>query len=216
MKKPLLWAGAFPVPNGRLFTNQRASIIIKGMRIFFGIRLADAARESIARELLPFKKIPVAIRWTESRNIHLTLKFIGEVPEAVPGRMAVALRGAKITVPPFSFRIVGFGKFPAGAGLHIFWAGLAESAPLRALFDWIENALAPLGIAKEDRPFSPHITLGRNKSPGDFKELFALLTEKCDLFLAECPASSFQLFSSQLTPAGPLYKVLEEFPLEQP
>ncbi|MCX6557816.1 MAG: RNA 2',3'-cyclic phosphodiesterase, partial [Candidatus Aminicenantes bacterium] len=64
--------------------------------------------------------------------------------------------------------------------------------------------------------FSPHITLGRNKSRGDFKELFALLAEKNDLFLAECRASSFQLFSSRLTPAGPLYKVLEEFPLEQP
>jgi 2'-5' RNA ligase len=186
------------------------------MRTFFGIRLDEAARESIARELLPFKKIANSIRWTESDNVHLTLKFIGEVPDALPGRMAAALRSAKIPVPPFPLRIAGFGKFPAGSDLHIFWAGVAERAPLRKLFAWLEDTLAPLGIARDDRPFSPHITLGRNKSRGDFKKLFALLAEKSDTFLAECRASSFQLFSSRLTPGGPLYKVLEEFPLEQP
>ncbi|MCX6558741.1 MAG: RNA 2',3'-cyclic phosphodiesterase [Candidatus Aminicenantes bacterium] len=186
------------------------------MRTFFGIRLDEAARESIARELLPFKKIASSIRWTESRNVHLTLKFIGEVPDALPGQMAAALRGAKTPVPAFPLRIAGFGKFPYGADLHIFWAGVAVNAPLAELFAWIEDALAPLGIARDDRPFSPHITLGRNKARGDFKKLFALLAEKNDLLLAECQASSFQLFSSRLTPTGPLYKVLEEFPLEQP
>jgi 2'-5' RNA ligase len=186
------------------------------MRTFFGIRLDEAARESIARELLPFKKIAASIRWTESRNVHLTLKFIGEVPDALPGRMAAALRGAKTPVPAFPLRIAGFGKFPYGPDLHIFWAGVDENEPLRKLFSWIEKTLAPLGIAQDDRPFSPHITLGRNKSRGDFKALFALLAEKSNLFLAECQASSFQLFSSRLTPAGPFYTVLEEFPLEQP
>jgi len=87
--------------------------------------------------------------------------------------------------------------------------------PLRALFNGIESSLAPLGIARETRPFNPHITLGRNKGHYNFKTLFELLAEKEDIFLAECQATSFQLFSSQLTPAGPLYKILEEISLEQ-
>jgi len=201
--------------RGLLFTNSRTSIIIKKMRIFVGIKLDEATRESIAKELRPFKKIANSIRWTESSNIHLTLKFIGEVSEALLERIEKALLAAKIPVAPFQLKIAGFGKFPAGDNLHIFWAGMDDSPQLRALFAWIENTLAPLGIAREAQPFNPHITLGRNKARYNFKTLFELLAAKQELFLAECQVTSFQLFSSQLTPAGPLYRILKEIPLEQ-
>jgi 2'-5' RNA ligase len=185
------------------------------MRIFVGIKLAEATRENIARELKPFKKIANSIRWTESGNIHLTLKFLGEISAGLLERIEETLLAAKIPVAPFPLKITGFGKFPAGDNLHIFWAGVDDTPPLRALFDWIENTLAPLGIAREAQPFNPHITLGRNKARYNFKTLFELLAEKRDIFLAECQVTSFQLFSSQLTPAGPLYKILKEIPLEQ-
>jgi 2'-5' RNA ligase len=185
------------------------------MRIFVGIKLDETIRESIARELQPFKKIANSIRWTESRNIHLTLKFIGESSDDLLGRIEAALLAAKIPVAPFPLKIAGFGKFPAGDNLHIFWAGVDDTPQIRTLFEWIENALAPLGIAREVQPFNPHITLGRNKARYNFKTLFELLTEKQDIFLAECMVASFQLFSSRLTPAGPLYKILKEIPLEQ-
>jgi 2'-5' RNA ligase len=185
------------------------------MRIFIGIKLDEATRKTIATELKPFKEIANSIRWTESKNIHLTLKFIGEVSEALAMRIKEALLAAKISVAPFTMKIAGFGKFPAGDDLHIFWAGMEDNPQLRALFAWIENTLNPLGIAREAQPFNPHITLGRNKARYNFKTLFELLAEKQDLFLAECQVTSFQLFSSQLTPAGPLYKILMEISLEQ-
>jgi len=177
--------------------------------------LAEAVRERIAAELLPFKKIANSIRWTESRNIHLTLKFIGEASAAKTESIAAALLGAKIPAAPFELKIRGFGKFPAGDDLHIFWAGVEDDPRLQELFDGIEASLAPLGVARETRPFSPHITLGRNKARYNFKALFELLTAKADIALAEFTVTSFQLFSSQLTPAGPLYKVLQEIPLDQ-
>jgi 2'-5' RNA ligase len=198
-----------------LFTNRRTYSIIKKMRIFFGIQLDEATRESIARELKPFKKIANSIRWTESGNIHLTLKFVGEISEALLGRIEAVLLAAKIPVAPFQLKISGFGKFPVGDDLHIFWAGVDDTPQLRALFDWIENTLAPLGISGEAQPFNPHITLGRNKGRYNFKTLFELLAENRDIFLAECQVNSFQLFSSRLTPAGPLYRILKEIPLEQ-
>jgi 2'-5' RNA ligase len=185
------------------------------MRIYVGIKLDAATRENITRELKPFKKIATSIRWTASENIHLTMKFIGEVSEALVGPIEQALLAAKIPVAPFPLKIIGFGKFPAGDDLHIFWAGVGDSPHLQALFASIENTLAPLGIARETRPFNPHITLGRNKARYNFKTLFELLAEKRDILLAEWQATSFQLFSSQLTPAGPLYKILKEIPLEQ-
>jgi 2'-5' RNA ligase len=185
------------------------------MRIFVGIKLDEATRENIAKELKPFKKVANSIRWTEIGNIHLTLKFLGEISEDLLGRIEETLLAAKISVGPFPLKITGFGKFPAGDDLHIFWAGVDDTPQLQTLFAWIENTLAPLGIAREAQPFNPHITLGRNKARYNFKMLFELLATKQDLFLAECPVTSFQLFSSKLTPAGPLYDVLKEMPLEQ-
>ena len=185
------------------------------MRIFAGIQLAETVRERIAAELKPFKAIANSIRWTESPNVHLTLKFIGEVSPARVELIREALRSAKIPAAPFQLRIRGFGKFPAGDDLHIFWAGVEDSPPLQELFAGIEATLAFLGVARETRPFSPHITLGRNKARYNFKTLFELLAAEEDVFLAEFPVSSFQLFSSKLTPGGPLYSVLEEIPIEQ-
>ena len=198
-----------------LFTKAGSSTIIKAMRIFVGIKLAEATRENITRELLPFKKIATSMRWTEIGNIHLTLKFMGEASEVMVERIAQALQTAKIPVAPFQLKISGFGKFPAGADLHIFWAGVDHTPQLWTLFAEIENTLAPLGIVREAQPFNPHITLGRNKARYNSETVFELLAANQDLFLSECLVTSFQLFSSQLTPAGPQYKILKEISLEQ-
>ncbi len=199
----------------KLFTNNLTSIIIEAMRIFVGIRLDEVIRDRIAAELKPFKAIANSIRWTESRNIHLTLKFIGEASAAKTESIRQALLTAKIPDRAFTLKIVGFGKFPVGDDLHIFWAGVEDSPYLQEMFAGIEDALAALAVARETRPFSPHITLGRNKAHYNFKTLFELLNAKQDVFLAEFPVTSFQLFSSQLTPRGPQYKILQEIPVEQ-
>jgi len=185
------------------------------MRIFTGVKLDDAVRNTIVREMKPFKKAGGAIRWTEAGNIHLTLKFIGEADEALTARLAETLSASRFAVAPFSLRIRGFGKFPAGGGLNIFWAGVEAHPALPALFAGIEEALTPLGISRETRPFHPHLTLGRNKAGGDFQELFALLAQKQDLFQADWPVAAFQLFASRLTAAGPVYTVIKEMPLVQ-
>jgi RNA 2',3'-cyclic 3'-phosphodiesterase len=185
------------------------------MRIFIGIELAEETREKIVKGLKPFKKIHTSIRWTEPKNIHLTIKFIGEVDDQLAAQIAAALTMAKIPVAPFTLRFSGFGKFPAGDDLHIFWAGVEDNPHLLALFNAIESALFPLGLARETRPFHPHLTLGRNKARYNFRTLFELLSEKSDLYLAECPVTAFQLFSSDLTPAGPVYTLLKEIHLVQ-
>ncbi len=198
-----------------LFTNQRTSIIIDTMRIFVGIQLAEAVRDGIAAQLAPFKAIANSIRWTESRNIHLTLKFIGEASGTRTESIQEALLAAKVPAAPFTLSIRGFGKFPAGEDLHIFWAGIEDNPHLQTLFAGVEAALEPLGVAREVRPFSPHITLGRNKARFNFKPIFELLAASQDRVLAEFPVASFQLFSSKLTPVGPLYEVLQEISLGQ-
>jgi 2'-5' RNA ligase len=185
------------------------------MRIFTGIKLAEEAREKIFKELEPFKKIDTSMRWTEAKNVHLTIKFIGEVDDELAAQIAEVLVSTKIPLAPFPLRVSGFGKFPVGDDLHIFWAGIEDNPHLLALFNAIESLLFPLGIARETRPFHPHLTLGRNKAHYNFGPLFELLAEKSDLFLAACPVDSFQLMRSDLTPAGPVYRVVKEIPFVQ-
>jgi 2'-5' RNA ligase len=186
------------------------------MRIFTGIILSAEAREKILKALKPFKKAGTPIRWTAEPNMHMTLKFIGDVDEPLATKVAEALLREKPAVAPFCLCLRGFGKFPVGDDLHVFWAGVEESPELRTLFTGVEAALLPLGIARDTRPFQPHLTLGRNKANYNFKGLYGLLAEWRERFLAEWPVSAFHLFSSRLTPAGPVYTVLKEIDLVQP
>lgn len=186
------------------------------MRIFTGVALDEEVKKGLLRELQPFRKTGAPIRWTAESSLHLTLRFIGEVAESLAERVGEALLAAPAAA--FRLRLRGFGKFPAGDELHVFWAGVEESPGLRALFTGIEDALARLGIGRDTRPFHPHLTLGRNRALSGrhgFREIFSLLQEKGDLFLGEWDVKAYRLFSSRLAAAGPMYSVLKEIPLVQ-
>ena len=209
------------------------------MRIFTGIALGEEVRRNILKELKPFQKIGAPIRWTEEGNIHLTLKFIGEVGEPLAARIGEELEKRLPAAPPFRLRARGFGKFPEGDDFHVFWAGVDADPHLQALFAGIESALEPLGIARDARPFHPHITLGRNKASRsrgtgtsgpmrslqpsmrggavrhNVKPLLALLEEKGAGLFGEWPVAAYRLFSSRLLPTGPVYTLLKEIPLVQ-
>jgi 2'-5' RNA ligase len=190
------------------------------MRIFTGIPLSDGLRKKVLAELQPFRRAGAGVRWTAEPNIHLTLKFIGDVADTLVAPIAAALQ-AMPAIARFSLRLRGFGKFPAGDELRVFWAGVEASLELNALFAGIEDALAPLGIGRDTRPFKPHLTLGRSAGRCDLGSLFSLLAEKSSLFLGEWTVGAFQLISSRLAPAGPegprrggpVYSVLKEIPL---
>lgn len=187
------------------------------MRLFTGIALGDEVRKNVLKELKPFRKTGVPLHWTGELNLHLTLKFIGEVAEPVAARVGAALE-ALPPVPPFGLRVRGFGKFPAGDGVNVLWAGVEESPELHALFSGVEDALVPLGIGRDTRSFHPHVTLGRSKARSwrggnEFNGLISLLREKGDVFLGEWQVAAYRLYSSRLTPDGPFYTVIKEIPL---
>lgn len=187
------------------------------MRLFTGIALGDEVRKNVLKELKPFRRADVPLRWTDEFNLHLTLKFIGEVADPVAERVGAALE-ALPPVPPFRLRLRGFGKFPAGDGLNVLWAGVDESPELHALFSGVEDALAPLGIGRDTRPFHPHVTLGRSQARSwrggdEFNGVISLLRETGDILLGEWRVAAYRLYSSRLTPDGPLYTVLKEIPL---
>lgn len=185
------------------------------MRTFIGIKLDANAIEQTEKYLKPFKKISTPIRWVALENVHITLKFIGEFPDkSFPKLEQTILEGVKKLNPgPLDLTLAGCGKFGPRDSLNIFWIGISPNPTLQALYKTIDNSLAQLGIPKEDRPFKPHITVGRNKKEYNFKSLYSLIEEKRDSIICDMHVEHFQVFKSVLKPEGPVYTVLKEIPL---
>jgi 2'-5' RNA ligase len=185
------------------------------MRIFIGIKLDERVHDEIEKFLKPFKKISSPVRWVKPANVHITLKFIGEVSNEKYVQIEKRLSEAEFNTDPFDLRLAGCGKFGRGNTLNIFWIGISPSDPLARVFKKIENTLAKIGIEKENRQFKPHITVGRNKKNFNFKSFFELIEENSDQQISELTVNHFQIFKSQLRPEGPIYTILKEIPLAQ-
>jgi 2'-5' RNA ligase len=102
------------------------------------------------------------VRWARPENVHLTLKFLGDVPGGALDGVARALEQVRLRHEPFEAELSGFGAFPSARRARILWAGIgAGSEPLRDLARDVETSLEPLGFEREDRAYVPHLTLGR-------------------------------------------------------
>lgn len=184
------------------------------MRIFIGIKFGDKTREEIEKALKPFKKIASPIKWVKTGNIHLTLKFIGEVPPEKVTRIEESLSESKFNVGDFDLKIAGFGKFGRGSELNILWMGIEKNEKLEEIYRRIEDALRAIGIPKEKRPFKPHLTVGRNKKRYNFKPILERLQENAETFVCNFRVKAFQIFKSELFSTGPVYSVLKEIAVD--
>ena len=134
------------------------------MRLFVALDVPQKVREALAEATEKLKKKCPGARWTRLEGVHITLKFIGEVPED----RVEAIRDALGTVGPFApveVRVAGFGFFPTARRPRVFWAGVEGGPQLSELAAAIEVRLGSFGIAPEKRGFHPHLTLARFESP---------------------------------------------------
>ena len=194
------------------------------MRIFVGIDLDDDIRTKTARFLDGVRGFAPDARWVRPEALHITLKFIGEQkPEqvaAITERLSLA-EGKRAEI-----RFAGSGFFPTAKAPRVFWIGIQSGPELAELASSVDSALAELQIPREDRPFSPHLTLARGSggsgSPkwrkGDgsnsaFAELQKRLASMSKLDFGTMTAREFFLYRSQLSPGGSKYSKLHGFPL---
>jgi 2'-5' RNA ligase len=183
------------------------------MRLFIGLDLPAAVVSELA--LLVDRLRPSArIHWSAPANLHITTKFIGEWPDERVGEIEKALA----TLPPFpplpiAIRRLGF--FPNPHSPRVFWCGIVAPAELAALAVATDDALASLGVAREQRAFSPHLTLARIKEQVPLQPLREAIAALASLEFGEFTAASFYLYRSQLRPTGSVYTKLAEFPLSQ-
>ena len=174
------------------------------MRLFVAVYPPPEIRDKLIRSA---RDLPTdAFRLTAPERVHLTLKFLGEIPpEALP-RITSALEPLGDAAEPFEAAIAGFGVFPSARRARILWAGIEEGAEaFRALANTVETLLEPEGLPPEGRPFVPHLTLGRARRPARFDPGHTPLPEE------RFAVRKADLVQSEHGGSGVVYSTLEEY-----
>jgi RNA 2',3'-cyclic 3'-phosphodiesterase len=151
------------------------------------------------------------VRWESDGKLHCTLKFIGEVSERILPALGEALAAISMKTSPIEVRYEGVGCFPDIRRPKIIWAGIRSGA-LAALAESVDIACAGFGIARESRPFHPHVTLGRVKSLVSSDDLLS----RIESVTFESPTVMIRevlLVRSTLKPSGSVYSTVRSFPL---
>jgi len=144
------------------------------MRIFVAVNFPARLRQKIARLSRPLQEAGVPGQWTEADQVHLTLKFIGEVPAAEVDEISEALEDVAGRFRPFDMKFGPIGAFPSPRRPRVVWLGVEPTPELRFVKDDLERRLSELGIPREERPYQPHVTLGRaprGAEAGEFRRL---------------------------------------------
>ena len=178
-------------------------------RLFAAIRPPASVIDALLRlGEAPAVHIPGA-RWQDEDQLHLTLRFFGEVEARQAEDLAEALAG--VQGAPFSLALRGVGHFERKGKAHTLWAGLAPSEPLAALQRRVESAARRAGLTPEARKFAPHITLARlNTGSGS---VLPFLAAHGTLTSEPWPVDAFDLMESTLTPAGAEYQTVRRYRL---
>jgi RNA 2',3'-cyclic 3'-phosphodiesterase len=150
-----------------------------------------------------------AVAWVTPGNLHLTVKFLGNVAEDRIGAIAGALERAAAGVQPFDAELVGLGAFPSATRPRVVWAGVTQGASAMVeLAGRVDSALAALGFAREERAFSPHVTLGRVREPRRDPSLAEALRGAAAVRFGRIRVTEASLMRSQLSPHGARYSQL--------
>jgi len=182
------------------------------VRSFVAIEIPDNIRGELSSLQNRWQQSQAGIRWTKPQNIHLTLKFLGDIPVAKIDVIGGALQAMCAKTDTFHNKITRLGVFPTPKKARVLWAGVdtfGERLPQFA--KKIDEALINLGFSKESRRFVPHLTLGRARSilSGDFVHSFLATPFESNEF----EAREIVLMRSQLRPTGAVYTVIKRIAL---
>src|SRR5258708_17040483 len=198
------------------------------MRIFIGIDLDPEVRARIERFLEGVEGFAPDARWVRPESLRSTLKLIGEQP--LDRVQAITERLRRVEGSAFEIHAGGYGFFPTAKAPRVFWIGIHGGPQLAELAESIDMATAELGIPRENRPFSPHLTLARagagtsscspkrqkgNGPNAKFAVLEKRLATMGELDFGKMTAREFILYQSQLSPKGSKYTKLQRFALNR-
>jgi 2'-5' RNA ligase len=180
------------------------------VRLFVALEIPSAVRENLAALLASLRAIMKEPRWVRPENLHVTLKFLGEVAEGkLEGVRSVLHHIRSESAVALEFR--GLGFFPNDKHPRVFWAGMEGSTNLKTLAADIDTAMEKQGIPREQREFSPHLTLARFERGRLPEKLRSAIATNAQREFGSLRASEFHLIHSKLKPSGAEYTTLERF-----
>lgn len=180
------------------------------MRHFVALHIPDDVREKIAKLIRELRPLDNEWKWPRVENLHVTLKFLGETPPDKLKNACDALRNISSEWPiQIAFR--GLGFFPNERRPRVLWIGMDAPPAISKLAAGIEDGLAGVGVPREERAFTPHLTLARNKDGQLAGELRSALAKYSSLQFGTMNATAFHLVESKLKSTGAEYTTLESF-----
>ena len=187
------------------------------MRLFVALEIPAAVRDNLAAQIDELRDLPAPLagkrlRWVRPENLHVTLKFIGDVEPAQLDGIRSALTAIGLDAP-VGLRFRGLGFFPNEKRPRVLWVGLHASGNLPVLASDIDRALEGQGIARDVRAFTPHLTLARLEPRGFDEKLRTAIQKNSEREFGAFEAREFHLIQSKLKPSGAEYASLAAFPL---
>ena len=182
------------------------------IRCFIAIELAREHKIDIDHYVSNLKNISPSVRWINLTNIHITLKFLGDIEQRILGEVISSLKLISEVFKPFTISIAGSGVFPGMKNPRVVWLGIKPDKDNRliTIYEWIENKLEQIGFAKEQRKFSPHLTIGRIKNPHHMGNLYDYMRDK-PFPEKKLLVNEIILMQSVLKPSGAEYTILDKF-----
>ena len=185
------------------------------MRLFVALEIPSAVRDNLAALIDELRKADSSAsknrrRWMRPENLHVTLKFIGHVDDSKLDSIRAALAQVR-SESPVDTHFRGTGFFPGEKRPRVLWVGITSSPNLPSLAGEMDKRLEPLGIPRETREFTPHLTLARFDPPGISEKLRAGVLQNADHDFGSLRAGEFHLIESKTKPSGAEYRTLQSF-----
>jgi 2'-5' RNA ligase len=180
------------------------------MRAFVAVEMGEPIRAALSALIGDLRRLDAPVKWVEAQNIHLTLKFLGSVPDTAVARAIEILRACAGGIAPFSLEIAGAGGFPDLKRPRVVFVCAVDRPPAAAeLARRLNERMAEVGAERDDRPYQNHITLGRVREPRRLAQLTQRLESLQGKSFGSMQATELTLMESRLTPAGPIYSPVE-------
>ncbi len=185
------------------------------IRSFIAIEIPDSIRSQIAALQEEMRRLQSHVSWVTPRNIHVTMKFLGDIQESLVPQIGSVLGKISSCTRPFQITIENLGFFPNARRPRVLWVGVTDrQQQLKTLFQEIEEGLVPFGFTLEKRGFTPHLTIGRVRNPRGINEVVARMQS------FNFPPESFEakgivFMKSTLKPTGAVYEPLGRFEFKE-
>ena len=184
------------------------------MRCFVAIALPPPVRKLLVHVQDILRRSDADVKWVEAENLHLSLKFLGDVDDEPLARVKGLLSVEALRWPRIRLTYAGIGTFPEHGTPRVVWAGCSgDLERLAGLAGAVERAAEVVGVPREHRPFVAHLTIGRVRSARNVKHLKAALENQREVPLGTDEVGSFILYQSHLSNKGPVYEEVASFPL---